>query len=160
MSPHRIAGPLDRSSINSGNKTVDWPEVSDPLTLPNLVAIQQEVYEISAVENLCSQKSGPKFIKIGEDLLRTNALHRVTFHRARPSDVQEKRYKIFTPSVFWRPRGSLGQSSPVLALMYSGTARPPLSTCQISSPSENPFTIYLLPNFDDFVDGAIDKSSK
>ena len=69
MSPHRIAGPLDRSSINSGNKTVDWPEVSDPLTLPNLVAIQQEVYEISAVENLCSRKSGPKFTTMGDYLL-------------------------------------------------------------------------------------------
>jgi len=41
--------------------------------------------------------------------------------------------------------------------MYSRT---PVWTCQISSPSENPSTRYLLPNFVDFVDNVIDKNSK
>jgi len=38
---------------------------------------------------------GPKFTKIGDDLLRTNAPHRAKFYRTEPNDVQEKRY-IFT----------------------------------------------------------------
>jgi len=33
-------------------------------------------------------------------------------------------------------------------------ARPPLSSCQILSRSENPFTRYLMPKFVDFVDGV------
>jgi len=53
--------------------------------------------------------------------------------------------KLFVhPSVFWHPRGPLGQSSPVLTLTYN---KPPLSNCQISSCSENPATIYLLQRF-------------
>jgi len=38
--------------------------IGHPLSMQNLVAIQQEVSEISAIENLCSPKSGPKFTKI------------------------------------------------------------------------------------------------
>ena len=48
-----IAGPMDRSSTNSGNKC----RLARPLTLPNFVALQQEICEISAVKNLCSRKS-------------------------------------------------------------------------------------------------------
>ena len=43
--------------------------------------------EISAVENLCSRKSGPKFTKIGDDLLHTNAPYRAEFHRVWSNDV-------------------------------------------------------------------------
>ena len=51
--------------------------------------------EIAAVKNLYCRKSGPKFTKIGGDLLRTNAYHRAKFHRARPNNVREKRYNFF-----------------------------------------------------------------
>ena len=50
-----------------------------PLTPLNFAALRQEVCKISAVENLRSCKSGPKFTKIGEDLRRTNAPHHVKF---------------------------------------------------------------------------------
>ena len=48
------------SSPNSGNKCL----LARPLMLPNFVTLQQEVCEISAAENFCSRKSGPKFAKI------------------------------------------------------------------------------------------------
>jgi len=53
------------------------------------------VCEISAVENLCSQKSGPKFTKIAIPAIRTNACHRAKFHRAPPIGVRQKRYNFF-----------------------------------------------------------------
>jgi len=96
-----------------------------PLTVWNFVALRHEVCQISTVENLRSRKSGPKFTKIWDALLCTNAPHRVKFHRARPNDVWEKCYKFLHPSVFWRPKGLLGQ------------VRLPLSTCQTLSRSDN-----------------------
>ena len=42
-------------------------------------------------------KSGPKFTKIGDELLRTNAAYRAKFHLARSNDVREEVYKFFTP---------------------------------------------------------------
>jgi len=39
-------------------------------------------------------------------------------------------------------------------------ARPPLSSCQISSRSEKPSTRYLLPKFVDFVDSQTDRQTK
>jgi len=44
------------------------------LTLPNLVAVRQEVCDICAVENLSSRKSGPKFTNIADNLLGCCAL--------------------------------------------------------------------------------------
>ena len=79
MSPRGIPGPQAR-----------------PLMVPNFVTLRQ-VCEISIVENLCSRKSGPKFTKISQDLLRTSAPHCAKFHRTRPKDVREKRYENFTP---------------------------------------------------------------
>jgi len=53
-------GTPDQSSRNSGSKQ----RLARPLMLPNFVILRKQVCEISAVENLCSQKSGPKFTKI------------------------------------------------------------------------------------------------
>ena len=35
--------------------------IGQTLTVPNFVTLQQKMSEISAVENFCSRKSGPKF---------------------------------------------------------------------------------------------------
>ena len=45
-----------------GEENVHWPDFVT--SMQNFAAIRQEVYEISAIENLCSPKSGPKFTKI------------------------------------------------------------------------------------------------
>jgi len=42
MSPHDMAGPLDPSSPNLGDKC----RLARPIKLPNIVALPQEVYEI------------------------------------------------------------------------------------------------------------------
>jgi len=47
MSPRGIAGPSDKSSPDSVNKC----RLARAATLPNFVALRQEVCEISAVEN-------------------------------------------------------------------------------------------------------------
>jgi len=97
-----------------------------------------KVCEISTVENLCCRKSGPKFTKITNDLLRTNAPHRTKFDRARPNNVRQKRYHFFTLQYFGAPGGrpwaKVHHSWPLC------TARPPLSICQISFRSCNPST--------------------
>ena len=64
-----------RNSRNSGNKC----QLARPLMLPNFVTIPKEVCEISAVENVCSRKSG-LFTKIYQDLLRNNVPHCAKFH--------------------------------------------------------------------------------
>jgi len=49
-----------------------------------------------------------------------NTPHCAKFHRTRPNDVWEKRYKFLRPSVFWRPGGPLGlKLTEVSAVMYS-----------------------------------------
>ena len=53
--------------------------------------------EIFTVKNLCSRKSEPKFTKIGEDLLRTNAFRLAKYHRARSNG---KVLQIFTAFIF------------------------------------------------------------
>ena len=53
--------------------------------------ISTKACKISAVKNLCSQKTGPKFTKIPYDLLRTNVPHCAKFHRARPKDERGER---------------------------------------------------------------------
>jgi len=57
MSPHCITGLSYQSSRNSGNKF----RLASPLTPPNLVALEQQVCEISVVEQFCSRKCRPKF---------------------------------------------------------------------------------------------------
>jgi len=101
-----LLGKVGQSSTHSGNK---YPLLK-PITMPNFIALRQELCKISAVNNLGSRKSGPKFVKIGEDLLRTNAPHHVTFHRDAPGgppgpkltnlvcDVQQS--PLFQPSKF------------------------------------------------------------
>jgi len=64
-----------------------------------------ELKHETAVENLCSRKSGPKFTKLPYDLLRANAPHCAKFPRARPNDVRKKRYNFFyTLQYFGAPR--------------------------------------------------------
>jgi len=63
---------------------------------------------------------------------------------------------FYTLQYFGVPGGPLGQSSSVPALMYSKAL---LSICQISSPSDNLSTGYLLPNFVDFVESVTDKKT-
>jgi len=78
----------DQSSLNSGKMC----PLARPLTLPNFVALRQKLCEISAVENLCSRKSGPNFTKIGDDLLLTNVPSSCKISlRSRPNGVREKR---------------------------------------------------------------------
>jgi len=85
---------------------------------PNFVAIGQKVSEISAAKYLCSRKS--------------DASYQAKCHRARSNDVREKSYNFYAFSIL-APRGDLlCQSSPIWVVMYS---KPPLSRCQISSPS-------------------------
>jgi len=70
--------------------------------------------------------------------------------------VYEKSIAIFLhPSLFWCPRGT-----PWAKVHQSGwwcIARPPLSSCQILSPSDHPSTRYLLPKLVDFIDCVSDK---
>jgi len=66
--------------------------------------------------NLFSRKSVPKFTKIGDDLLRTNAPHHAKFHRAPSNDVGEKRYH-FLPFIILAPQG---QGDPCAKVHYSG----------------------------------------
>ena len=59
------------------------------------------------------------------------------------------------PSLLWCPRGT-----PWAKVHQSGwwcIARPPLSSCQILSPSDHPSTRYLLPKLVDFIDCVSDK---
>jgi len=58
MSTYGIAGAQTKVHNNS------WNKCGLALTMPNFVALGQEVCDISAVENFCSQESGTEFIKI------------------------------------------------------------------------------------------------
>ena len=60
MSPHGIAGPHNQGTPNLGKKC----PLSGPLTMQNIVAIRQEVSEISAIENLCFPKKWTKVHQI------------------------------------------------------------------------------------------------
>jgi len=69
--------------------------------------------------------------------------------------MYEKSVNFFYIFSILAPQGDLlGQSSPILALIY---ANAPLSICKISFPSDNLSMRYLLPKFVDFVDGVTDK---
>ena len=90
---------------NSGNKC----PLAKPITIPNFLAQQQEVYEISAVENLCFRKSGPMFTQIRNDLLRTKCPLSWEISSRRPNDVQEKQYRTFyTVQYFGATKGPPG----------------------------------------------------
>jgi len=122
ISPHGIAAAVDPSSPNSGTKC----QLARPLTMPNFVALRQEVCEISAVENFCFPKKWTKF--------RQNPLKPVT-HRC-PSSCQissrsvkwctRKALQFFTHFSVLAPQGTawarVHQSWPLC------TAKPPLST--------------------------------
>jgi len=80
-----------------------------PLTLPNFVALRQQVCEVSAVENLSCWKSGSNFIKMGDDLLGTNAPHRAKCYRAAAKRCTRKALQIFyTLRYFGAPGGPPG----------------------------------------------------
>jgi len=99
------------------------------------------------------QKSGPKFIKIGDDPLRTNTPHHVKFHRARPTSYEKNVTKIVYNLQYFGVPG--GPPEPKLTNIGPDVQQDPLLTCQISSRSENPFARYLLPNFVHFVDKQV-----
>jgi len=80
------------------------------------------------------RKSGPTFTKIAY-LLRTNTPNHANFI-AVGQMVYEKSVTLFTP--------------------FAILARPPLSSCEISSPPDDACTRYLQPEFVDFVDGVTD----
>jgi len=101
ISPHGIVGFLDQSSPISGNRC----RLARPLTPPNFVALRQEAWEISAVENFCRSK---KWTKVHQNPLRP-ATHQSPSLR-QISSLSTKRcarktLQIFIhPSVFWLPR--------------------------------------------------------
>jgi len=68
-----------------------------------------------------------------------------------------KAVKKFTPSIYWLPRGPLGQRSPVWVVGYINR---PLATCKTSSCSDDNCPRYLLPKFVDFVAGVTHKNIK
>jgi len=83
--------PPDQSLPNSWNKS----PLARHLTLPNFVALRQEVCEIYH-ENLYSRKSGPTFTKIA--------------YGPMPNFIAlvQTVYEFFTPSLFWRRMGTPG----------------------------------------------------
>jgi len=111
MSPHGIAGPPDHSSRNSGNKC----RLARPLTVPNFGTLRQKVLDMSAVENLCCRKSGPKCTKIGENLLRTMSV--IMLISSCSAKREKSVRKLFLHlSIFW---DLLSHSSPIYTVVYS-----------------------------------------
>jgi len=72
------------------------------------------------------------------------------FHRCRPNSVRENRYNFYTLHFLGASGGPPG---PKFTSLGGDVQEGTLSSCQISSPSDNPSTRYLLPKFVDFVDG-------
>jgi len=144
-SPHGFADPRDESLRNSGNKC----RLARPLTMPNFVILLQKMSEIPAIENLCSWKSGPKFTKIWDDLLRTNAPY---FARSVKRCTRKALQFFYILKYFGALGDSLGQSSLIWVVLYSKAP-------SIKLPNFIPFwkpsyEIYMLPKFVDFVDGV------
>jgi len=100
--------------------------------------------EISAIENLCSQKM---WAKVHQNRLRPatpSDLHHAKFHRDRSNQLGETRYNFFTPFNILVPQGDpLDQGSHI----------PPLATWKISSSFDDPSPRCLLPKLVDFVTG-------
>ena len=111
MSSRGITGPQNQSSPNLGKKCPS----ARPLTTQNFVAIRQEVFELSAIQNLCLLKKWT---------------HHAIFHQDRSDQLGEKRYKIFLhPSIIWFP-----SRTPWTKGHQSGswcTSTPPLATWKI-----------------------------
>ena len=112
MSLHGIAGPLEPSSPNLGNK---W-SLARPLTQPNFVALRQEVTRVRNIR--CRKFVLPeKWTKVHQNR-RWPAMHKW------PSSCQissrsvkrrtRKRHDFLHPSVFCdQARALTGQSSPI-----------------------------------------------
>jgi len=130
-----------------------------PLTMQNLVALCWKISGIWKSRPKSSWRNRPKFTKFGHRVLTGQTPDHVKFHRCHRNSVREKCYKIFLhPSLFGAPGGTFWAK--VHQSQWWHTGRHPLSSCQISSPSDNPSTRYLLPKFVDFVDGVTDKKNK
>jgi len=157
VSLHGIVGPRDQSSPHLENKY----GITIPLILPNFVVRQQKMCLISTFKNFWPPLGGKKWTIVNQNRLRPatdQCLSSSKFYRARPNDVRETRYKIFYPLVnFGTPSDPLGQSSPILELMYNKAQS--VNVCQISSHSDNLCTRYLLPNCADLVDSVTDKQT-
>ena len=135
MSPHGIAEPHNQNASNSGKKC----PLARPLIMQNFVAIRQEVSKISAIENLCFQK---KWARIHQSKsLKTyyplKPPHHAKFHWDRWKPTWRNNFLHL--SIFWLPG------------LSGGVHQLPLATCKISSRSDDPSPIYLLPNFVDFI---------
>ena len=145
---------VDRSLLKS--LTIWNPPI--PLMLQNSVALQQKMSEISIVKNSYSRKSRPKFTKIGEDLLRTNASRHAKFGLAKRCTSNALQKIFYTLQYFGTPGKPPGLK---FTNRVRCTTRPaPLSTLQISSGSENPYIRYLLPTFLDFGNGVTEKKQQ
>jgi len=125
-----------------------------PLTTPNFVAVRQEVFEISAIEYLCSPK---EWTKISPKLLKTCYPLKPPvmpyFIQIGDTTLEKSVTKVFfyTLQYFGSPGVPLGQRSPVWVVGYIIPSA--LATCKISSCSDDHSPRYLLPNFVDFVGG-------
>ena len=144
--------PTEQKSRNSGSKC----RLSRFRMVPNFVTLRQEVCEISAVENLCCRKTGPRFTKIPQDLLHAPMPVITRNFIALRQTMYEKNVSIF--SVFWRPW--VNPWAEVHQSQHRCIARPDLPMCQISFPSSNLSTIYLLPNCVDFVESVTDRQKR
>jgi len=89
-----------------GEQIVDWPDLNrakfrHPVT--------KSFRDIHCRKFVLPKKwtKIKKFIKIGDDLLRTNAPYHAKFHRSRSNDVIKKRYKLFTHFSILAPQGTL-----------------------------------------------------
>jgi len=94
----------------------EWVSISQTPNAEKFCCAPTEVCEISAIKNLCSRKSGPKFIKIGDDLLHTNIVpHSITLDQTYEKSITKF---FYTLQYFGTPGDLLCQSSPISALMY------------------------------------------
>ena len=108
-----------------------WPSIKNCLRYPQS--------KICAPEQV--GRSSPNSLKTYYPLIP------LKLHQDRSNQLEEKRYKFFTPFNILAPQGeSLGQTTPVWVVGYT-VHQPPLTTCKISSRSDDPFLRYLLPNF-------------
>jgi len=108
-----------------------------------------ELCEISAIENLCCRKTGPKFTKLPWDLHQCPSLWQIS---SRSTKRCARKAFVYIIQYFGAPGVTLGQSSLISTLVQQGSLyhlakfRPLVTTC----------TIYLLPNFVDFVESVTD----
>jgi len=146
MSLNGIARPQNQSSPNSGKKC----PLARPLTMQNCVAIRQEVSDVSAIKNLFSPKkvgrNSPKSLKTCYPLKPSIMPNLIQIGE---TTLEKSVTKVFLPpTIFWLPRGTPG---PKVTIWVVGYTNPPIAACKISSRSNDPSSIYLLPNFVDFV---------